>query len=160
MDLADFDLDIEVTDANKEQERGEGGGGGGGRVHTFALNVCFDSRVSGCRDEHDQELPDFVVRVLDELGEGDMKNLNDLLDTTCISGGEDEASLGELVQGENYPERLVAFGSSIVAAARRMDPAARFKLLLGTIAGRLRRGLELSTVGPGVVAEGKAEAGG
>ena len=129
VELAELCFDVEVRSAN-------------GSTLVFYCQVVLDSRITGPGEMHDQVVPDFslltgCVRDGKDVDECDAW-FNSLVDA-LTHGGEDEAWL--MAPDPDYAGRVV-FGPAIVAEARRTsEPAARFQLLLGAIAGRVRRAL-------------------
>ena len=64
--------------------------------------------------------------------------------TACAYDGKKNDEAGFVLDPLTHPDgRVVGFGSALVTEARRTsDPAARFQLLLGAIAGRIRRAVD------------------
>ena len=146
-ELSEVCFDVEVSNATA-----------GATVFYFI--VTLDSRITGAGDSHDHDVPDFIhLEGCSRSGEiaekRDVPHSHIFLPSrddpwfksviaACAYDGKKNDEAGFVLDPLTHPDgRVVGFGSALVTEARRTsDPAARFQLLLGAIAGRIRRAVD------------------
>ena len=145
-ELSEVCFDVEVSNATA-----------GATVFYFI--VTLDSRITGAGDSHDHDVPDFIhLEGCSRSGEAEKRDVPHShiflpsrgdpwfksVITACAYDGKKNDEAGFVLDPLTHPDgRVVGFGSALVTEARRTsDPAARFQLLLGAIAGRIRRAVD------------------